>query len=95
MTEIRSPEMPSNSLGRGVFNSVWPYLGGRWGLAVLAAALLVAGFAFNWSWLVAVGIAPLLLAALPCAAMCALGLCMNHTMKRPSERGPDMPKDGQ
>ena len=33
--------------------------------------------AFNWSWLAAAGIAPLLLTALPCVAMCALGLCMN------------------
>jgi hypothetical protein len=42
----------------------------------LAAILLVGGAALNWSWLVAVGIAPLLLAMAPCAAMCALGLCM-------------------
>jgi len=44
-----------------------------WGLAAL---LLGAGLALNWSWLVAVGIAPLLVALAPCAAMCALGLCM-------------------
>lgn len=31
-----------------------------------------------WSWLVALGIAPLLLALAPCAAMCALGLCMKE-----------------
>ena len=36
---------------------------------------LVLGAAFNWSWLIAVGVAPVLLAVLPCAAMCALGLC--------------------
>ena len=46
------------------------------GLAVVA---LIAGVAFNWSWLVAVGVAPLLLGILPCAVMCALGLC---SMKR-------------
>lgn len=44
-----------------------------WGLA---AVLLAAGLALNWSWLVAAGIAPLLVALAPCAAMCALGLCM-------------------
>ena len=38
--------------------------------------LLVAGMAFNWGWLTAVGAAPILLAMAPCAAMCALGLCM-------------------
>ncbi len=48
---------------------------GRRTWLVLAAAVLVAGAALNWSWLVAAGIAPLLLAFAPCAAMCALGLC--------------------
>jgi hypothetical protein len=49
---------------------------GNWKLwLVLAAVALVAGAALNWSWLVAVGVAPLLLAVLPCVAMCALGLC--------------------
>ena len=95
MTEIRLPEIPHIPPGRDAVNTIRVYLGGRWGLAVLAAVLLIAGLAFNWSWLVAVGLAPLLLAVLPCAAMCALGLCMNHTMKRPSQSGPDMPKDGQ
>jgi hypothetical protein len=42
---------------------------------VLVAVAVVAGAAFNWSWLVAVGVAPLLLTLLPCAAMCALHLC--------------------
>lgn len=62
------------------------YLGGRRILLVLAAAALVAGLAFNWSWLVAAGVAPLLIALAPCAAMCALGLCM-HRMGRPSPSG--------
>jgi hypothetical protein len=52
------------------------YLGGRRGLAVLAIAAVATGLAVNWGWLVAIGIAPLLVAALPCLAMCALGLCM-------------------
>jgi len=62
---------------QGVVNVVWPYVGGKRGLIVLAVGAVVAGAALNWSWLVAVGVAPILLAALPCAAMCALGLCMN------------------
>lgn len=41
----------------------------------LAALALVAGLAMNWNWLVAAGIAPLLLVLLPCGAMCALHLC--------------------
>lgn len=35
-----------------------------------------AGLALNWNWLTAVGAAPILLSLAPCAAMCALGLCM-------------------
>lgn len=66
----------SVSLVQGMVNTAWPYVGGKRGLIVLAIASVVAGAALNWSWLVAVGIAPLLLVLAPCAAMCALGLCM-------------------
>ncbi len=52
------------------------YLGGRRRLTILAMAVLGVGAYFNWPWLVAAGMAPLLLALAPCAAMCALGLCM-------------------
>lgn len=54
------------------------YLGNRKVLVVLAVAIVGAGLALNWSWLVAAGIAPILLALAPCAAMCALGLCMSR-----------------
>mgnify|MGYP001306871905 CR=1 FL=1 len=57
------------------------YLGGRRGLSALAAAILAVGLALNWSWLVAIGAAPLVLSLLPCAAMCALGLCMSRMGK--------------
>jgi len=30
----------------------------------------------GWGWLVAAGIAPVLLSVLPCLVMCGLGLCM-------------------
>lgn len=55
-------------------------LGGRRTLIAAGAAVIVAGLAFKWSWLVAAGIAPVLLSVLPCVAMCALGLCMNRMM---------------
>lgn len=51
---------------------------GRVGLVLVAAAALTVGIGYNWSWLVAAGIAPLLLSVLPCVAMCALGLCMSR-----------------
>lgn len=53
------------------------YLGNRKVLALLAVGVIGAGLALNWGWLVAAGIAPILLALAPCAAMCALGLCMS------------------
>jgi hypothetical protein len=43
-------------------------------LMAAAVAVIGGGFALNWSWLVAVGLAPLILSLLPCIAMCALGL---------------------
>jgi hypothetical protein len=46
------------------------------GLIVVAIAVIGAGLALGWNWVVAAGLAPLLLAVAPCAAMCALGLCM-------------------
>ena len=52
------------------------WLRGRQALVVLAAPAIFAGLALNWSWLTAVGIAPILLSLAPCALMCGLGLCM-------------------
>jgi hypothetical protein len=61
---------------RSVLAALRAWSGSRLGLLAIAGVAIVAGLAFNWSWLVAVGIAPLLLSALPCLVMCALGLCM-------------------
>lgn len=71
---------PQASLSRDLLYAARYYLGGRRGLLIVAAAALVGGLSLNWSWLVAAGIAPLLIATLPCVAMCALGLCMNKMM---------------
>jgi hypothetical protein len=45
-------------------------------LLLAAAAAAGVGLFSNWSWLTAVGAAPILLAFVPCLAMCALGFCM-------------------
>ncbi len=45
-------------------------------LMLTGFAAIGGGAALNWEWLTAVGAAPLLLSLAPCAAMCALGLCM-------------------
>ena len=46
------------------------------GLIVVAIVIIGAGLALGWDWVVTAGLAPLLLAVAPCAAMCALGLCL-------------------
>jgi hypothetical protein len=51
-------------------------------LGGIALTLLAAGLAWQWSWLVAIGVAPLALSAAPCAAMCALGICMHRMGSR-------------
>lgn len=56
-------------------NRARPYLGGRRGLILLAVAVLGAGAALNWGWLIAIGVAPILVSLAPCAAMCAIGAC--------------------
>lgn len=48
----------------------------------LAAASVPVGL--NWSWFVNVGLAPILIGFLPCAAMCGLGLCMRGDSSPPS-----------
>jgi len=50
-------------------------LGKRTFWLALAAVALIVGLALNWSWLVAAGLAPLLLSVPPCLAMCAVHLC--------------------
>jgi hypothetical protein len=54
-----------------------PWLSTKEALALaLAVSIPLAGaLVFGWPWLVAAGIAPLLLATAPCLAMCALGFC--------------------
>ena len=46
------------------------------GLIIVAIVTIGAGLALGWNWVVAAGLAPLLLSLAPCAAMCALGVCM-------------------
>lgn len=57
-------------------------------ILVLATVAAVVGIAFSWGWLVAAGIAPLVLSALPCLAMCVLGLCMNKLIGRSCASAP-------
>lgn len=62
--------------GRHPADRLPSWLRGRWAAILGIFALVGAGLALGWPWLAAAGLAPLVLAFLPCAAMCALGLCM-------------------
>lgn len=73
-----SNETTNGSLTREWLYAIRHYLGGWRGMLIFAATAIVVGLVLNWSWLVATGIAPILLIALPCLIMCGLGLCMNH-----------------
>lgn len=68
-------ETAAPTIGRRFRN----YLGGRRGWMVLALVIVSAALYLNWGWLAAIGVAPVLLALAPCAAMCALGLCMSKS----------------
>lgn len=63
----------------------------------LAATSMVMVAAWQWSWLIAIGVPPLLLSVAPCAAMCALGLCMhrkgNNSCRSPSPEPLPTPRD--
>ena len=88
MTNSQSADATARSPEPSSIETIRRYLGGRWGLLAVAAAAIVAGLAFNWSWLVAIGVAPLIIGVLPCAAMCALGLCMMGMGRKGAAPGP-------
>lgn len=71
----KKPETP---LLRDYLHALKYYLGRRRVLVPAAMAIVGGGLLLNWNWLVAAGVAPLLLIVLPCGAMCALGMCMKH-----------------
>lgn len=63
------------SLGQDRMGLLRYWLRDRRVLIVLGLAALVGAAALNWGWLVAIGVAPVLLAMAPCGVMCAIGLC--------------------
>ena len=66
----------SASFGGELLYAARYYLRDRRVQIALAAILVGGGLALNWGWVVAIGLAPLLLGVLPCVVMCAFGLCM-------------------
>lgn len=73
---------------RGAVASLRAAASTRRGLLTIAGVAIVGGLGLNWSWLVAAGIAPVLLSLLPCATMCALGLCAMQMSRKGAVPGP-------
>ena len=86
MTTTDPARPVQNSLASDVISAARYYLGSRFGLFAIAALALGLGAYSSWGWLVAAGIAPLLLTFAPCAVMCALGMCtMGGKSKGPTD----------
>ena len=62
-------------------------LGSRQRWLLLAILITGAAVALGWRWLAAAGVLPFLFSALPCLAMCALGLCTSRTGGRGCSQG--------
>lgn len=57
-------------------------------LMMAGGAVVIGGMAFNWSWLTAIGVAPILLAVAPCGVMCAVGMCTMGKKQTPAAPAP-------
>jgi hypothetical protein len=64
-------------------------------LIAAGVIVIVAGAALNWSLLVALGLAPILISLMPCAAMCALGLFMTRSSGSHRSEGNTDPRGEQ
>jgi hypothetical protein len=77
-TEVTKPS--ESSLGQDLLRLLRFWLRDRRVLIAIAVVAVVGGGVLNWGWLVAIGVAPIILAIAPCAAMCAVGLCSMNMM---------------
>ena len=81
--------MPDPRAPVGV-QTIFKWLGSkRLVLAGIALALIATGVTWQWSWLAAIGVAPLLVSVAPCVAMCVLGLCMHRMCSRTGSAVPN------
>lgn len=74
LAETRCPAWTSGRSRATLLVPSW--LRGRRAVALVTLAAVGAGLVLGWPSLVALGVAPVLVSLLPCAAMCALGVCM-------------------
>ena len=94
MTVPESVTGAERSLARDILYAARYYLGNRWALLTLGGLAIIAGLTFGgWGWLVAAGLAPVILSTLPCLLMCAFGVCMacrsNRTQSTASQDAAD------
>lgn len=73
---MTTEDIPDNVAQVGPRRILPPWLTRRRILTIAGIATVAVGLYLNWSWLSAIGAAPIILALLPCAAMCGLGMCM-------------------
>ena len=86
------PNADGKSHALSFFRSV---LSNRRLILAIGIVAVAGGLHLKRDWLVTVGVAPVLIGLLPCAAMCALGLCMGGMKKSNGNIGTtDTPKIG-
>lgn len=78
MKDVSGPDLSAGAPGapHSTFDQVRRIATSRRGLLIGSLILIGIGAFASWDWLVAAGIAPILIAVGPCLAMCGLGLCM-------------------
>ena len=96
MTNLNATRPGQNSFANTLASVVRSLLGNPVGLLAIAAGVIGFTAYSSWGWLVAAGLAPLLLSIAPCVAMCALGMCtmgMKSKANAPTEKV--LPTDGK
>jgi hypothetical protein len=73
-----SNSIPETSPSADILRYMRYRLRGRRGMVIAGTALGAPALWFGWPWLVAAGLAPILIAVAPCAVICVVGVC---TMK--------------
>ena len=95
MQTSKSNDITINTSGNAATSfasRIWPILslgdrlGRRTAVVVWLAAAIGLGLFSGWSWLVAAGLSSIVLGLLPCAAMCALGLCGGSLGKKCTDK---------
>jgi hypothetical protein len=97
MSETNAADLSARPWPQLILGVLQAFARDRRVLIAAGVLALVLGAALNWSWLIAVGVAPVLLAVFPCAAMCALGVCamsMNRSLPDAATPPPGATADG-